>query len=128
MKHLNWIVGALMMAVLAPLLFTPTPPPEDRWFQNAVISSTRPVLVKFGADWCPPCRHMETVLDQAHGRLAGRVKIVRINIDEKPELAQHYGVHAIPQLFLFDHGRIIASHGGFADASQLQNWVKARVQ
>ncbi|WP_437227014.1 thioredoxin family protein [Planctomicrobium sp. SH661] len=123
MKYLN-ALGALLLAMVLPFaLQDRTAPPDDPWFQSSVARHPRPVLVKFGADWCPPCRHMEGVLDRAEGRLAGKVKIVRIDVDEKPEIAQHYGVSGIPRVMLFQDGKVVASHGGFGDVDQLQEWV-----
>lgn len=123
MKFLN-LAAAVILAVALGSLLRPQPaPPDDPWFQQAVIRSPRPVLVKFGADWCPPCRVVEKLLDQTEGDLRGRVKVVRIDIDERPELARHYGVSAIPRLMLFQQGQILSTQGGFGDADALRNWV-----
>ncbi|SFI91878.1 thioredoxin family protein [Planctomicrobium piriforme] len=123
MKYVNAAVAVIMLVIVSQAMIFPVAPPDDPWFKNAITNYPRPVLVKFGADWCPPCRHMEGVLDDVAPMLSGRVKVVRIDIDRKPELAQHYGVSGIPQVFLFDHGKVIARHGGFGDAQQVKNWV-----
>lgn len=124
MNYVNWIGGAVVALILVTAVRRPVSPPDDPWFQNAVTNCPRPVLVKFGAEWCPPCRHMEDVLDRVEPRLSGRVKVLRIDIDQKPELAQHYGVSSIPRVFLFQQGQVVASHGGFYDADQVESWVK----
>lgn len=103
-------------------------PPTDLWFQQVVVKSPRPVLVKFGADWCPPCRQMESVLDAAQSKLAGRVKVVRIDVDKKPHLASHYHVSAIPRTLLLQEGKVIGDAGGFADADSLDSWVRSRTR
>lgn len=123
MKYLNTAAVLVLALVLSQSLQVQTPPPDDPWFQQAIVKYPRPVLVKFGADWCPPCRHMEHVLDRAEGSFRGRVKIVRVDIDEKPEIARHYGIGSIPRVMLFHQGRIVATHGGFGDVDQLQAWV-----
>jgi thioredoxin-like negative regulator of GroEL len=69
----------------------------------------------------------DQVLDKTRPLLSGRVKIVRIDVDEKPDLARHYGISSIPRVFLFDHGKVIASHGGFGDPEEVQNWVNRSI-
>lgn len=128
MKYLNAVAAMVLVLGLGVVMQQRTPPPDDPWFLQVVARSPRPVLVKFGADWCPPCRHVEKVLDRAEGHLRGRIKIVRIDIDERPELARHYGISGIPRLMLFQDGKIIASHGGFGDAESLQKWVDQSVR
>jgi thioredoxin 1 len=96
-------------------------PPADRWFQSAVVERTEPVLVKFGAPWCGPCRMLDPELDKLAS--SGLVNVVRIEIDDHPELAHHFGVTSIPRLFLFDRGNILADRVGYADHKQLQTWI-----
>jgi len=73
-------------------------------FPAEVIKSTTPVLVDFWAPWCGPCRAMGPVLDQLSQEYAGRVKVVKVNIDENQDLANEYNVMSIPLLLLFDGG------------------------
>jgi|GEM_PF-5361796 thioredoxin 1 len=123
MKYLN-AVGALMLVVAVYFLLSQRPaPPDDPWFQQEVVNSPKLVLVKFGADWCPPCRQLDAVLDRSEGRLDG-VKIVRINVDEKPEIASHYGIAAIPHMMLFKEGKVVSTSTGFQNADQLEDWTK----
>lgn len=70
---------------------------------------------------------MEAVLDRVAADVSGAVKIVRIDIDEKPELASHHGVSSIPRIFLFKNGRVVASHGGFPDAKSVQEWLDRKI-
>jgi len=123
MKFLNIAAALMLMVALILSLKSSVPPPDDPWFEQAVTRQPRPVLVKFGAEWCPPCRYLEAVLDRVEDRLQGRVKIVRVDVDEKQALARHYGISSIPRLMLFRDGRLVASHGGFADPDALQTWL-----
>lgn len=100
-------------------------PPDDTWFQAQVIDRSEPVLVKFGAEWCGPCRALEKELDQVARNLNGRVAVVRVDVDQHPQLAQHYRVSSIPRLLLFEHGQIVADRVGYADHQQLQSWALA---
>jgi thioredoxin 1 len=133
MSTFNSILNALVLTLLCVgvyfFLTSPHdygPPPTDAWFQSTVISRSEPVLVKFGADWCGPCRMLEPELDQLASR--GHVAVVRVDVDQHPNLAQHYGVSAIPRLLLFNHGKVVADRVGFADQQQLQNWVASYAQ
>jgi len=128
MKYLNIAAVLLMVLAFFRLSGVSVEPPQDAWFEAHVTRSPRPVLVKFGATWCPPCRYLESVLDDAAGRLGGKVKIVRIDVDEHPELARHYQVRGIPRVFLIEQGRVLGTHGGFANASQLEDWVGRYLQ
>ncbi len=127
MRLVDKVVGAVIFFCLALVAMrSPDPPANDDWFKAVVVDESRLVLVKFGADWCPPCQHMEQVLDSLAPRVSGDVKIVRVNIDEMPELAQHYGVHGIPRIFLFKQGQVVASHGGFQDAKAVKSWIDSK--
>ena len=123
MKLINAVVGAVTLACLVMVLRAPVEPPDDFWFQSVVVEESRPVVVKFGAEWCGPCVHMEQVLDELASSVSGQVKIVRIDIDEMPELAAHYGVSTIPRIFLFKKGHVVTSHGGFHDAQSMKTWL-----
>lgn len=128
MKTLN-VLAALFLGTVAVLAMQrPPAPPEDKWFQSAVLGAPRPVLVKFGAEWCGPCRHVDSLLSQSADDLSRQVKVVRIDIDARPNLADHYHISSIPRLMLFNQGRLVAQHGGFADSDQLQDWVEETLE
>jgi thioredoxin 1 len=100
-------------------------PPDDQWFRASVIDRPEPVLVKFGAEWCGPCRNLDPELDKLAEAAHGRMSIVRVNVDEHRELASHYGVSAIPRLLLFHNGKVIADRVGGSNEKQLENWIVA---
>ena len=76
-------------------------------FETEVIGSTEPVLVDFWAPWCGPCRMVGPILDELAGDYAGKVKIVKVNVDEETSLAQRYGIMSIPAVFIFKGGEIM---------------------
>jgi thioredoxin 1 len=88
-------------------------------FQQHVLKSNVPVLVDFYADWCGPCRRLAPVLDQL-ARETPHAKVVKVNIDTSPQLAQQYGVSSIPTVMVFKGGSIVAQHTGLADRRTLQ--------
>lgn len=74
-------------------------------FDQDVLQSPLPVLVDFYADWCGPCRMLSSMLDRLSGEYAGRVKILKVNVDTEPQLAEEYRVESTPLLVFFAEGR-----------------------
>ncbi|MEX5214549.1 MAG: thioredoxin [Nitrospiraceae bacterium] len=74
-------------------------------FEQEVRRSPVPVLVDFWAVWCGPCRMVAPILDELAREWNGAVRVVKVNVDENPELAQQFGVQSIPTLILFDQGQ-----------------------
>jgi thioredoxin 1 len=73
-------------------------------FENEVLNSDIPVLVDFWAAWCGPCRMVAPVIDQLADQYAGKVKVVKLNVDENPEIASKYQILSIPTVYLFKNG------------------------
>ena len=125
-SKLNVVVFA-GLAYLGYLVFSrpqDTAPPDDPWFGQAVVAQPDLVVVKFGAEWCGPCRMLDPELSELGNSMRGLAQVVRIDIDKHPELARHYGVSSIPRMFVFYHGKILADRVGYADHNQLREWVK----
>ncbi len=73
-------------------------------FEAEVLASERPVIVDFWAEWCSPCHAVSPVLERIAEERAAELRLVKINIDEEPALAQRYGVMSIPTIVLFEGG------------------------
>ena len=78
---------------------------KDNEFESEVINSKLPVLIDFWAEWCGPCRMLSPILDQLSEEMDGKVKIVKMNIDENPETPSKFGVRGIPTMLLFKEGK-----------------------
>lgn len=91
-------------------------------FNESIASGV--VLVDFYADWCGPCKMIAPVLEQLQEEMSD-VQIVKLNVDEAPDIAQEYGVMSIPTLILFNNGKQIAQTLGFKPKEQLRNWIES---
>jgi thioredoxin 1 len=89
-------------------------------FDATVLQSPVPVLVDFYADWCGPCRMLAPALDRLAGEFAGRVRIVKVNVDEAPEIAARYRVSSIPALVFIANGRTAGQTAGLIPEAPLR--------
>ena len=84
----------------------------DATFASDVLESDTPVLVDFWAEWCQPCKMVAPVLDEIAAENAGNLTVVKVNIDENPQVARDYRVMSIPMLTIFKGGQIVKSFNG----------------
>jgi len=78
----------------------------DQSFKQEVLESPIPVLIDFWAEWCAPCRAIAPVIDELAAEFAGKLKVVKLNVDDNPQTPTQYGVRGIPNLILFKGGTV----------------------
>ena len=101
---------------------------SDADFEAQVLKSETPVVVDFWAEWCGPCRMIAPALEEiAAGSLNGKVKIVKLNVDENPATAAKYGIMSIPTLMLFKNGELASRQVGAQPKAKLEQWITAAV-
>jgi thioredoxin 1 len=100
---------------------------SNKNFKEEVLDSKVPVLVDFYAEWCMPCKMFGPVFESTAEEFEDKVKFVKINIDESPELAQKYFVMSIPTLKLVDGEELKGSYVGAMPQDDLEDWVNDRI-
>ena len=100
---------------------------NDADFETAVVQSDIPVLVDFWAPWCGPCKMIAPVLDELAPEFAGKVKIVKMNVDDNQATPAQFGVRSIPTLLLIKNGQIVASQVGALPKTQLANFINQHI-
>jgi thioredoxin 1 len=100
---------------------------SDANFDSDVLKANEPVVVDFWAEWCGPCRMIAPALEEISSSMAGKVKIVKLNVDENPQTAAKYGVMSIPTLMLFKNGQLASRQVGAAPKQKLEQWISSAV-
>jgi thioredoxin 1 len=95
----------------------------DSTWEDEVVNSQTPVLVDFWAEWCGPCRMVSPVVEKLAEKYKGRLKVVKVNVDENAELTTKFGIMSIPTVMLFQNGRAIDSQIGAAPAEVFDKFI-----
>ena len=96
----------------------------DADFDAVAAQASIPVLVDLWAPWCGPCRTVGPAVERTATDLAGRVKVVKVNVDEAPATAARFGARSIPTLLMLREGRVVGRIVGARSAGELRRWVE----
>lgn len=96
----------------------------DTNFQAEVLNSSTPVLVDFWAEWCGPCRALGPKLEEIAGEMAGKVRVVKLNVDENPQTPGQYGIRGIPAMLLFKDGKQVGELVGNHPKDNITEFLK----
>jgi thioredoxin 1 len=101
---------------------------DDAAFDSDVLASATPVLVEFGADWCPPCRMLAPILEEVAGERSSHLRVLSIDVDANPVTQTHYGVMSLPTLLLFVDGKPVRQVIGFMSKGRLLAFIDEALQ
>ncbi|OIR18839.1 thioredoxin-1 [mine drainage metagenome] len=96
-------------------------------FKSAVSSAATPVLVDFWAPWCGPCKAIAPILEELAVELDGKLRIVKVNVDENDTLAAEFGIRAIPTMLLFKGGQVVEQFVGMLPKAALKAKLEAKL-
>jgi thioredoxin 1 len=101
---------------------------SDANFDAEVLQSSEPVFVDFHAEWCGPCKAMAPALEQVAAEMQGKIKVVKVDVDQNPDITQKYRIQAMPTLMIFKNGEVAAQRvGALVQKKQLQDWINGSI-
>ncbi len=100
---------------------------SDSAFEAEVLKADQPVVVDFWAEWCGPCKMIAPALEEIAREMDGRVKVVKLNIDENPSVPSRYGIRGIPTLMIFKDGEVAGTQVGANPKGKIVDWIERSI-
>ncbi len=100
----------------------------DADFESEVLQSSTPVLVDFWAEWCGPCRMLAPSIDELSKELSGKIKIVKMNVDENPKVPSSIGIRGIPTMIIFKGGEAVSTKVGALPKASIAEWIESAIK
>lgn len=100
---------------------------DESTFTEQVEQSTVPVLVEFGASWCGPCRRQLPILESVAETYQNQLKVVKIDVDDAPQLSSNFSIKSVPTLMIFNHGQVLHSASGLANLDVVKSVFLSKV-
>ena len=92
-------------------------------FSAMIQRSDKPVLVQYDASWCPYCKALQPHLQDLAEKKSDEIQVIRIDVDDEPEIASEYEIRGLPTLIIYKNGEVMGRYDGVADATELTDWV-----
>ena len=99
----------------------------DDTFKSEVLDSQKPVLVDFFAEWCGPCRQMLPLVGELSEEMSGKLKVVKMNVDDAPDTPAQFDIQTIPTFLIFKGGKLVDKKVGAMTKDQLTDWVSSHL-
>jgi thioredoxin 1 len=99
----------------------------DANFDAEVAKSETPVFLDFWANWCPPCKIVSPIVEEIADELEGKLKVGKVNVDENPQMAQSFGIKAIPTLMLFKNGSAVKTLIGALPKAEIKKEIESQL-
>jgi thioredoxin 1 len=96
-------------------------------FSQEVLESQVPVMVDFYAEWCGPCKMMSPVVDKIAEQMSGKMKVMKLDTDDSPEIANKYQIMGVPTVIIFKAGQPVAKNVGYMNEQNMNQFVKTHV-
>lgn len=99
----------------------------DEKFEQEVINSELPVLIDFWAEWCGPCKMIAPVLEELNDEMNGRIKFIKLNVDQNNRTAAQYSIRSIPTLMIIKDGAVLAQNIGASSKAQIEEFIQQNI-